>query len=270
MIPYVGPNGAQKLWPPQPIYLPYFIYILSNSLCWNLSMDYQPNLCATQTERGWAGGTFLKTAGNKSSDFKLLKMPPWWHHIFAMVAPHFHHGTTTFSWIAISFSGQCPKTWCLNGWRKFLNGICYYSNNHLAPNSPLCSANSRRLPKNPLQNIYSLILVVLRTHHNWKLCNLIQFLRQKRLWKHGRKHGGLFPKVNHIFCHVSTIINQQATWRRHGEQSQCHHFFWEVTVSHPPWWHHVFTMVAPRLCHGGTKFREFKTTLATPAHVQWV
>jgi hypothetical protein len=50
-----------------------------------------------------------------TSEFELLKMPQWWHNVFAMVAPHFHHGATTFSQMTISFSGQCPKTWCLDG-----------------------------------------------------------------------------------------------------------------------------------------------------------
>jgi hypothetical protein len=58
------------------------------------------------------------------SPFKLLKMPPWWHHVFALMAPQFCHGGTMFSWKTISFSGQCPKTWHLNGCKKMQNGIC--------------------------------------------------------------------------------------------------------------------------------------------------
>jgi hypothetical protein len=35
----IEPNELKKYGPPPPIYLPYLIYIPSNSLCWNLSID---------------------------------------------------------------------------------------------------------------------------------------------------------------------------------------------------------------------------------------
>ena len=56
---------------------------------------------------------FLRRVPQKIKWFNLLKMPLWWDHVFEMVAPLFDHGATTFSWMTISFSEQCPKTWCL-------------------------------------------------------------------------------------------------------------------------------------------------------------
>ncbi len=162
-----------------------------------------------------------------------------------MVAPCFCHGGTTFSWMTISFFWAASNNMVPRWWQKMLNGICDYSSNHLAPNSPRCSTILRP-PKNPLRNIYSLIVVVLRTQHNWELCNL-QFLHQK-------DGGNMLENIvdfSQKSIMFSIIFPPSSISKPHGanmaQSCSVAVFFWRSCSV-------TSAMVAPRFHHGGTTF----------------